>query len=531
MKSNQHGFSLVEVMIGAGLLSALALGFASYQKHVVTTEAKTKNRNQLYEIELQAQDFLKSRDICNQILANSFRGKKVLAKEESGFYTPIKNKGYKDSSNNLNQKEVFAAKDLFNGGRILLSSMEYKLVNLQEVSISSSPWNTTGELEIKLNFETCMNGKVVAVKNEFGSVQKVCPLTQIKRSSKVFKKFVSFQRSPAGEINQVPGQDKLLATCADSQDAVIEASQDYTDIKSCISEIKMHALMARPVQTKCNIHLEVLDRSDTYYGNTTVNFHSSVAPNTLKAVLIGGGGGGGGGYGRKTIGKKREAGKAGQPGSYVEQNILDTSVPCKLIVGKGGEESAPGGPGNKGGDTKVECGTQVFFAAGGAGGEAKALRGWDHGEVGSPAKDVYGQNLVGSAGGNYQAGRISGVLGGGGGGADAIVKSWTKYYSRGTRGGYGAVIFKYKALKIIDPENLLDLVKETELKQLVTDPPKEIANVPPLAEPSTSSETNAANSPCAVDFDEEIKEDGTPYTPEEIIDYLTENNCPLPTTP
>lgn len=528
MRSNQSGFSLVEVMIGAGLLSALALGFASYQKHVSTTEAKNKNRNQLYELELQAQDFLKSRDICNQVLSSAFRNKPIKNEEVSGEYTPIKNKGYADSSGTINQKDVFAANGLYNGGKILLSTIGYTLKNLKDVSIPSSPWNTTGELEIKIYFQTCKDGRTVATKNEFGSIVKRCPLTQINQSSKVFTKFVSFQRNPAGIINPVPGQDKLLATCADSQDAVIEASQEYTDIKSCISEIKMHALMARPVQTKCNIRLEVLDRSDTYYSNTTINFHPSIAPNTLKAVLVGGGGGGGGGYGRKTIGIKREAGTAGKAGSYVEQPISDTSVPCKLTVGKGGAESNPGGPGNKGGDTKIECGTQTLFAAGGAGGTANALRGANHGEEGLPAKDVYGQDLFGSAGGSYKAGRIPGRLGGGGGGGDAIIKAWTKYHSRGTAGGYGAVIFKYKALKVVDPENILDLAQETELKKLVTDPPAEIPNVPPLVSGSSSSETGAPDSPCSVNFSEEIKEDGTPYTPEEIIDYLTLHNCPLP---
>lgn len=531
MKVNQQGFSLVEVMIGAGLLSALALGFASYTKHVNTVEAKTKVRGSLYQIELQALDYLKSRDTCNQLLGDAFKDKNILHKEVSGDYAPIKNKGYKDQNNNLVQKSVFGINDIYDGGRILLTGIHYKLKNLQEVSIPSSPWNVTGEMEIKISFQTCQDAKIVARPNGFDGVDKICPISQIKKASKVFTKFVSFQRDAAGKINSLPdpsgsGPNRLMANCADSQDAVIEASQEYTDLKSCISEIKMHALMARPVSTKCNIKLEVFDRYDSYYSNANVVLPPTVAPNTLKVILIGGGGGGGGGYGRKSIGKKREAGKAGTPGQYIEQTITDIVTSCKVEPGKGAPESDPGGYGKDGQQSKVTCGSFTATAAPGRGGQNKALVGHDHGETGPAASDPYGQAIQGSAGGNYANGRIPGRLGGGGGGGDAIVKSWTKYYSRGTGGGYGAVIFKYKALKVVDPQNLLDVAGETELKKLVTDPPVYVPQAPPLVAGSSTPEGQGPDNICSEDLSKEVDDNGQYLTPERIQEIREENNCP-----
>src|SRR5665647_579737 len=82
---NQKGFSLLEVTIAMGLATAAGAAYMTHVQNVAKNESKQKVRASLSQLEAQASDYLRARDICNSNTVDAFRGVDIVGRSAVSY--------------------------------------------------------------------------------------------------------------------------------------------------------------------------------------------------------------------------------------------------------------------------------------------------------------------------------------------------------------------------------------------------------------------------------------------------------------
>lgn len=479
---SNEGFSLVEIMVALGISSAAALAFMSYQKETAKAEAVQKTKVALNVLEVQANESLKSRDTCNENMFKAFAGKTLTGATVEGNIThkKIVNKGYFNEKMELVQKPIFEVDTNYDAGRIWVADVGYRLENLQTITLNGSPWNRSATLKINVTFERCGTGGPVYREEEGKAKVRVCD--NVVLQSKIFEKQAAFKVDDSGAILSTTGKSfdaqkqKWVkdpaapqvpqAACADSQDALVEAANEYADKKICLLDAKMQAQLGREGKTSCDYTIKLVeDKAGGDNTSGTINFPLQAVNGSLKIKMIGGGGGGGA--------AKDDAGKGGGAGEFKETILPDTLIgaACTFVAGYRGAGAIYAGnkhnSGRDGGPSSITCPTVNNFSLaviGGLGGKGNAhsTGGDDDGEAG--AKSPYGPGAP-SANGTGNSTSIPGA-GGSGAGDDGNGQN-------GGTGGPGRVEVTWRYAKIFDQDNVeLDVNGEPMTKAAATPAPQ-----------------------------------------------------------
>jgi len=435
---NQKGVSLVEAMIGIGIMSAAGIAYMTHVQTTAKNEARQKIRNSITQLEAQAYDYLKAREVCNTNVSKAFKDVPLSGSDVSGkdSYKVLKNKEFTDGDGNVSAKDIFKKGDIFDGGRIYVSDVIYKLTDLSDLNIPKAPWNKSGTIKIGVEFQTCRNNAVVFHKNDSGVLTEACPEDMRNTTMKYYDKLAAFKIDPITKkiieqpvreqiIDPVTGKlkwvetdkTKSLLTCADSQDALVDAANSYTDEKVCLLDARLQAQLGREGKTSCDYEVKIIPRSIAHVGAKTgsLTLPPIFAPGSLKIKLLGGGGGGAGGW-------KSAGGLGGKAGSYKQEILPDQlmGVTCDFVVPAGVSGVGQKTVGKKGLETKFTCSSKGInvVATGGDGGQRKG----DDSNSGAPGENAPWGGGVGGAGGEYnkkgarEHGKAGGVGAGGGGG-------------------------------------------------------------------------------------------------------------------
>jgi hypothetical protein len=481
---NQKGVSLVESLVAISLTAAAGVAYMTHTQTVAKNEARQKVRSSIEILNAQALDYLKSRDICNENISKAFASVPLIGTEVSGDtdYRALKNKGFKDAAGNMQSKNIFAVGDIFDGGRILISDVSYKVSELVDVTQPSSPWTKSGKIKVSVEMESCKDGGPVVFKGASGVLQERCPVIMRNKSIKTFDKFVAFKTnssnvivdSPIREkkINPATGQfewmvvgSKKNLACADSQDALVEAANSYTDLKVCLQELKTMLFTRTSGTTECGLSVTNTPKVDTTVTSTlNLKLPQYVYSEDENITMIGGGsrGGFGGADGRGLAGRASILKRA----SFESMGKHFPSGNCAVAAGAGGRDGS-----DNGSDSFIICGSLELRSLGGKAPQGRAGGSSNVGEAGENSMD--GVSVLGSGG--HGRGKsdsndgTSGVLGaGGGGGANCNnCSSWRK---RGTDGGSGFVRLKYQGFTVEDPENVFASMGTTVNEFLLTAP-------------------------------------------------------------
>jgi Tfp pilus assembly protein PilV len=441
---NQRGMSLVEVTVGMAIMVAGSAMYAIQSKNVAKNEASLKVRSAINQMGMEAVDYLKSRDICDNNMGAAF-GNLSLPDSATTLtgkttYKKLRGKGFLVNGV-VQYKDIFTVDQSFEGGKIWVKDVNYKLENLQTVTIPNAPWNKSGDMKITVTFQRCTNGGSVYLLNNGVKTLRCSGSTggSIVETNRIINKMAAL-KTTSGVVGQF--------ACADSQDALIDAANKFTQEKFCVLEAKMLANngMSGATPAPCNYTVTIANVEKNTNGSYVIP--SSIVPKSIKVKMIGGGGGGGGG-------DRDEPGGGGKPGIYHEQALDDSIVgaSCALLAGGGGgggdgDNNATNG--GNGGISTINCtrsGAGVLYIgkSGGGGGEGEARGsgescGW--GGVGS--FDIAGIQLGGGGGGGCREnnGGGGGIGAGGGGGGDR--------WGEGGVGGSGFVKLSWKQAVIKD---------------------------------------------------------------------------------
>ncbi len=437
---NQSGMSLVEVTIGMAIMVAGSAMYALHSKNVAKNEASLKVRSTINQMGLEAVDYLKSRDICDDNMGQAF-GNLSLPNSDttlSGKSTYKKLRGKGILVNGVKQfKDIFTVDQSFDGGRIWVKDLSYKLENLQTVTFPNAPWNKSGDMKIAVTFQRCSDGGSVYRVNN--GVKTISCSGNIVETTRVINKMAAL-KTTSGVVGQF--------ACADSQDALIDAANKFTQEKFCLLEAKMLANngMAGATPAPCNYTVTMTDVEKISPGSYDIP--TSVVPKSIAVKMIGGGGGGGGG-------DRDEPGAGGKAGQYHQQSLEDSLVgaSCSLVAGAGGgggDGATDAKPGGTGGTSTINCsrnGAGVLYIgkSGGQGGDGEARGGGEScGWGGESSYDVAGIQLGGGGGAGCREGNGAGggIGAGGGGGGDR--------WGEGGVGGNGFVKLIWKQAVIKD---------------------------------------------------------------------------------
>ena len=435
---NQKGVSLLEAMVGIGVMAAAGMAYMTHMQNTAKSDARQKIRNSISQLESQATDYLKAREVCNSNLTTAFKDVPLTGSEVNGknSYKALKNRTFTDGDGNVSAKDIFKRGDLFDGGRIYVSDVIYKITDLSSINNPKAPWNRSGNIRIGVEFQTCRNNGAVFHKNDGGVLSEACPEEMRNTTMKYYDKLAAFKVNPAtnvimeqdvreqrvnpvtGKLEWVnTGKKKSLLTCADSQDALIDAANSYTDEKVCLLDARLQAQLGREGQTSCGYEVKIIPRSISHVGAKSgpISLPPIFAPGSLKIKLMGGGGGGAGGW-------KSAGGLGGRAGHYKEETLPDQlmGTTCNFVVPAGVAGVGNQTSGRKGQETKFTCPDKGInlVAAGGDGGQRK---GDDSNSGGSGENAPWGGG-AGGAGGEYnkkgsrENGKPGGVGAGGGGG-------------------------------------------------------------------------------------------------------------------
>lgn len=473
---SQKGMSLVEVTLAMGLTGLAAVGFMTYQKNALNQEQKIRVKTAEGGLIMQVQDYFKSSDICNQNLSYAFLpvnldsaprvkgvgpdGKEATFIEGHPSYSVLKNKGFLNSNGELVQKDLFKVGDLYEGGKIHISNVRYRIRDLEAVQGTGNPWTRQGTLLFEVEFERCQNGGQVYLKDNAGSLVERCPANQRVKSVKQFEKMVAFKTDTSGQITKSPlrvhnpatntwtnNGEKANLVCADSQDALVEASKEYTDLKNCVLEMRMLMLSGKTGTLNCGISVSTTDVQQDYTSGQEMNLPDSHVPNSLVALVLGGGGGGGDG-GRPGGGvSNRRAGEGGKAAKAVQQqlNSLATNR-CKIVIGFGGNNTQPGS------ESKITCGSTIVKSDGGQPGRNQVMHDGQPGGQGENSSDLNGAIIGYGSRGHRNNGADNSLAGYGAGGGGGSEKGNN---TSGKRGGQGLVRLSWKEFKVTDPDGVL----------------------------------------------------------------------------
>lgn len=462
---NQKGFSLVEALLAVGISSAAGLAYMTYIQHATKHKQLVDTKSAISVLEAEAMEYLKSKEVCNDNMFKAFAKSNLNAASVKGdkSHSQLLSKSFVDSTGKTVSRKIFEVDDSFENDRIWVSDIDYSLDKLQKVTVPNSPWTTSGEFRIGVTFERCGDGGAVyrqekkmvdGVSVNVGPKVPVCD--NIIKHTKSFNKFAAFEVKADGLIAEADekvynpktmkyettGKTLPRASCADSQDALVDEAAKYTDKKVCLLDARMMANAGRQGVTSCNYTVKTqemaIEKRDGM-GTIDLPMSSAVVPGTLRFEIIGGGGGGGGASDDRGLG-----GKAGvfQSGPFSEATLGST---CSYTVGSGGtpgyDDKYAGG---YGGTSTIVCsqGNVSINVSGGAGGASDVATkgGTDYGEAGESSH--YGP---GGAGGAARNGYTASSPGAGGSGAGDDAKS-----SYGGGGASGKVLIAWKTVQLFD---------------------------------------------------------------------------------
>lgn len=469
--NNQKGVSLIEALIGISLTAAAGVLYMTHTQNVAKNEAKQKVRASIETLNAQALDYLKSRDVCNENISKAFASVPLIGAEVSGDidYKALKNKGFKDASGVVQSKSIFAVGDIFDGGRILISDVSYKVSELVNINQPSSPWTKSGKIKVSVEMESCKDGGPVVLKGAGGILQDRCPAAMRNKTIKSFDKYVAFRTNGSNIIVDSPIREKIMNSatgqfewtvvgtkkdlaCADSQDALVEAAAQYTDLKVCLSQLKTMMLAEKNGSFEFDCGLKL---TQVYVeGRYTENFNFQIPANVNIKIhnleaQAGGGAGGKGGKG----GLNWSRGGGGQAGGrVVESNLVMTSnssLTCNIVAGKGGQNSNDHGL--PGGNSGIDCGPSLKKVANGGGGGGYRVGGGNCGVKGGDS--AYGPGSFGHCRTSRHPSEAAPGAGGAGGGE--------KNNTDSKSGGNGFVAIKLSGVSIIDQNNILPILGVT----------------------------------------------------------------------
>lgn len=468
---NEKGISLVEAMIGIGISAAAGVAYMTHVQNTAKNEARQKIRNSITQLESQATDYLKSRDVCNSNLAKAFKDVPMRVDGDNEIkgkssYKVLKNKDFTDSNGNVTAKDIFKEGDVFDGGRIYVNDVKYAISELADINIPKAPWSKSGKIRIGVEFQFCRNNAAVFNKSPNGVLTASCPVEMRQSVMKYYDKLVAFKTDPGTDLiteqtvreqvlNPLTGKlewkagnkKKAQLTCADSQDALLDAANSYTDEKVCLLDVRLQAQLGREGKTSCDYEVKLIPRTLAYTGSRSgeLIFPTIFAPGSAKLRMIGAGGGGAGGW-------KSAGGLGGQAGQYIEQTLPDQLMGEKCAYNVAGPTPHVGRQtdGRKGGNTALKCPNKNIdlVAQGGVGGHRK---GDDTNSGGDGASSPFG---AGGAGGRYnskhsESGKPGGIGAGGGGGTS------DNKGRDGGAGGAGNIEIKWLEVQVLNPEGIL----------------------------------------------------------------------------
>jgi type II secretory pathway pseudopilin PulG len=276
---NQKGFTMVEITIALGIAIAAAAYYAMHSANVSRYEAMQKLKKSIDGLEVEANEWLKSRAICDRNMNLAFANVPLTGPTVSGnsLHRKLQGRG-QEIGGVMVYKDIFLPATGFEGGKIWVKDVEYTLEGLQSVTIPNAPWNKQGDLKIKVTFERCKDNKPVFIQDPNGLlVQKCLPADRIE-SSKILKKMAAFKVNASNVLT--------ASACADSQDALIEAANKFAQEKFCILEARMMANNGASGTTPapCNYIVTMTDVEKNTSGNHSIP--SSVVPKSLKVKMI-----------------------------------------------------------------------------------------------------------------------------------------------------------------------------------------------------------------------------------------------------
>lgn len=468
---NQKGMTIIEVTVAMGIMGAAALGFATYQKNVAKAQSAQKVRATLLQLEMEATDYLKSRNVCNQNLELAFAGKEPLLAPAVTFpanptgaiitgsplYKELRSKDSRIPGTPITQLTrslpVFVPDKDYDGGKIRVSDITYELNRIQRITVLNSPWDWSGFVKVSVEFERCRSdGAVIRVPRDRngiinGQITYPCDVNDRIKVNKVFEKALAFKLNnnliDRREIKQWvagafvsynPPEWESLLTCADSQDAIVEQAASNTQLQACILQGKINLMTGKIGQVRagspplpCDLTVTTNPAASPIIVSASnpqpsVPLPKTIVPGSLKLISIGGGGGGGRGGRNPATRNVGEGGKAG-PIRRVDLPDYLAGKSCNITLGRGGaggSGSRSSNNGDRGGLTSVTCaGMQPFEAPGGDGGGG-GLNGsggedtlpYGHGGRGGRNVGNNGTNGAGGEGGAYNG--YSGGTGGNG---------------------------------------------------------------------------------------------------------------------
>lgn len=465
---NQKGVSLVEALIGISLTAAAGVAYMTHTQNVAKNEARQKVRASIEVLNSQALDYLKSRDVCNENISKAFASIPLVGSDVNGDadYKALKNKGFKDAAGVVQSKSIFSVGDVFDGGRILVSDVSYKVSELVDINQPSSPWTKSGKIKVSIEMETCKDSGPVVLKNASGVMVDRCAVNMRNKTTKSYDKYVAFRTNGSSIIVDTPIREKKVnpvtgafewtvvgtkkdLACADSQDALVEAAAQYTDLKVCLSQLKTMMLAEKngSFEFDCGLKLTQIYVEGRY----TENFNFQVPANVNIKIhnleaQAGGGSGGKGGKG----GLNWSRGGGGQAGGRIaETNYVMTSaspLTCNIVAGKGGQ--AVHDHGSQGSNSGIDCGPALKRVANGGNGGGYRVGGGNCGVKGGDSH--YGQG----SSGHCRTSRNDTVAAPGAGGAGGGEKNNTDSKA----GGDGFVAIKLSGVAIEDQNNVLPIL-------------------------------------------------------------------------
>jgi type II secretory pathway pseudopilin PulG len=405
---SQKGFSIVQVLIAAGMMGGLALVLTKLSENQMQVQKGATEATEINEITSRLQRYFLDSDACK----NSLAGKTI------------------NNNSKINLSEL---KDRYNKSFIYSTSGKNQITpNLLVKKIEAN--RADNVIKVEVTFEKVS-------KKGFGG-------KEIKKSFDLDGAFSG--NTITGCYSQMDNAVKSACTSLGGTISGTTCTNTVLHQEICATKLEIKKLTGDTTAIPgCPKKLALTTVKDLRTSGSSYTLPANYQADTLKVYLLGGGGGGGCGGG-----KRGDGGASGGVNTVVAPSAVKAGNNLTYSIGARGNRSSTCNNGGAGGSTIVNLAGQSFAAAGGSGGSNRC---GNYGSCGGCARCGNGGNISSFAGvssyswyGGTFSNNSSGADGQGYGTGGAGGEKTDVDKRNGGHGKPGAIVFEYKTWSIVD---------------------------------------------------------------------------------
>jgi type II secretory pathway pseudopilin PulG len=126
MLKGQKGFSLIEGMVAMGITAAAGVAYMTHMQTASKNESLLRVKQTITQLENQAIDYLKSRDICNENMFKAFAGSilNVESLDGSDDHPMLLSKAIPDGQGGIKQIPIFEPDTEYEAGKLWVKGVK-----------------------------------------------------------------------------------------------------------------------------------------------------------------------------------------------------------------------------------------------------------------------------------------------------------------------------------------------------------------------------------------------------------------------